>query len=61
VVGAVTGKRVSPAALRRAFAWLVVAMGLYLISRQVPVAATVAVAAATAVAIAIAIAESRKT
>jgi uncharacterized membrane protein YfcA len=47
VAGATLGNKVPADVLRRAFAWLVVAMGLFLIAKQLPVIATVIVAAVT--------------
>jgi len=51
LAGATFGKKVSPAALRRAFAWLVVAMGLFLVGKQLPLPVTLAVAAITLLAV----------
>lgn len=36
VIGALLGKRVSPGVLRRVFAWLVIAMGLFMLGKQLP-------------------------
>lgn len=47
IVGAIVGRHVSPDNLRRGFAWLVLVMGIFMVSRQLPLAATVAVAAAS--------------
>jgi uncharacterized membrane protein YfcA len=35
VIGTFAGRKVSPAALRRAFAWVVLAMGVFVIAKQV--------------------------
>lgn len=51
VIGALSSKKVSPDTLRRGFAWLVIVMGLFVMSKQVPVIVTVVVAAITAIAI----------
>jgi hypothetical protein len=40
-LGALAGKRVSPGGLRRAFAWLVLAMGLFVLGKQLPLGITV--------------------
>lgn len=45
VAGALLGKRVSADALRRVFAWLVVAMGLFMLSKQLPLPLLLLVAA----------------
>ncbi|MDI1449787.1 sulfite exporter TauE/SafE family protein [Polyangium sp. 6x1] len=45
VAGALLGKRVSPENLRRVFAWLVVAMGLFMLGKQLPLPLLVLVAA----------------
>jgi len=47
--GANLGKKISGDALRRAFAWLVLAMGIFVIGKQAPAVVAVAVAAVTAV------------
>lgn len=44
IAGAVLGKRVSTDALRGAFAWLVLGMGLFMIGKQLPIWAALAVA-----------------
>jgi uncharacterized membrane protein YfcA len=50
IAGASIGKRVSPDALRRGFAWLVLAMGLFMVTRQLPpLVAGVAIAATLAI------------
>lgn len=50
VIGALAGKKIAPDLLRRAFAWLVVAMGLFVIAMQVPPFVTALVAALTLIA-----------
>ncbi|TKC94626.1 sulfite exporter TauE/SafE family protein [Polyangium fumosum] len=45
VAGALLGKHVSADALRRIFAWLVVAMGLFMLSKQLPLPLLLVVAA----------------
>lgn len=47
VAGVYIGRKISPEGLRRAFAWFVVAMGLFMIAKQAPVAISAAVAALT--------------
>lgn len=47
VVGTFAGRKVSPDILRRAFAWLVIAMGIFVVSKQVPMVVTALVAAIT--------------
>ena len=47
--GATLGRKISGDALRRAFAWLVLAMGIFVIGKQASAVAAVAVAAVTAV------------
>lgn len=51
VVGAFAGNKVPADILRRGFAWLVVAMGLFVIAKQASVVATAIVAAVTMAAI----------
>lgn len=51
VVGAFAGKKVPADILRRGFAWLVVAMGLFVIGKQAPVAVTALVVAVAMAAI----------
>ena len=51
VIGALLGRRISADALRRGFAWLVVAMGIFVIGKQVPIAVTVVIAAVTLAAV----------
>ena len=45
VAGALLGKHVSPDVLRRVFAWLVVAMGLFMLGKQLPLPLLLLVAA----------------
>lgn len=47
VGGVLVGKRVPADRLRRAFAWLVISMGLFVIGKQVPMTVTALVAAIT--------------
>lgn len=47
VSGSLLGKAVSPEALRRGFAWLVLAMGLFMVVRQLSLPAVAAVSALT--------------
>jgi uncharacterized membrane protein YfcA len=47
VSGSLVGKKISPDALRRAFAWLVLVMGLFMVARQVSVTAAALVSAVT--------------
>jgi uncharacterized protein len=49
LIGAFAGKRVSPDNLRRGFAWLIIAMGLFVLGQQVPLAVTVGVAVFVAI------------
>jgi uncharacterized membrane protein YfcA len=49
--GALLGTKVSAAALRRGFAWLVLAMGIFVIGKQLPLVFTVVVAMVTVVAV----------
>lgn len=49
--GAVLGKRVSPASLRRGFAWLVIAMGLFMFAKQLPPVIALGAGAATLLAV----------
>jgi uncharacterized membrane protein YfcA len=49
--GASLGQRVSADALRRAFAWLVLAMGVFIIGKQIPAIAPAAVAVAALLAV----------
>jgi uncharacterized membrane protein YfcA len=51
LAGTFAGTRVSPQVLRRGFAWLVLAMGQFMVSRQLPLAATVGVAVLTLAAV----------
>ena len=53
VIGALAGRKVPADTLRRGFAWLVVAMGLFVIGKQVPVVVTILVAAVTMAAVVI--------
>lgn len=50
-IGTRLGRRVSAANLRRGFAWLVIAMGLFVVARQLPILATTLVAAVTGIAV----------
>lgn len=49
VAGARLGKRVSPDALRRGFAWMVIAMGLFLMGKELSIVAAVVAAVVTLV------------
>lgn len=51
VAGAYARRKVSAHVLRRGFAWLVIAMGLFVIAKQVPILVTALVAAITAIAV----------
>jgi uncharacterized protein len=51
VAGTYAGRKVSANALRRSFAWLVIAMGLFVIATQVPFVVTALVAAVTVTAV----------
>jgi uncharacterized protein len=51
VAGCMLGKRVSPEVLRRVFAWLVVAMGLFMLGKQLSIPVALVALAATLVAI----------
>jgi uncharacterized protein len=51
VVGATLGSKVSPHGLRRAFAWLVIAMGLFMFAKQLPAAVAALAAALTLLAV----------
>lgn len=51
VVGATAGAKVSPHALRRAFAWLVIAMGLFMFWKQLPLVAAAVAAGLTFLAV----------
>jgi uncharacterized protein len=51
VAGAIAGRRVSAAGLRRAFAWLVIAMGLFMLAKQLPPLAAVIAAVVTLAAV----------
>jgi uncharacterized membrane protein YfcA len=47
VTGSLLGKKVSPGALRRGFAWLVLAVGILIIGKQLSLTATTIVATVT--------------
>jgi hypothetical protein len=47
MIGASASRRIAPARLRRAFAWLVIAMGLFMFVRQLPAALAIAAALLT--------------
>jgi uncharacterized membrane protein YfcA len=47
VLGAKLGAKLSPAVLRNGFAWLVIAMGLFMVAKQLPLGAFVVSAALT--------------
>lgn len=47
VGGAIAGKRVGAASLRRLFAWLVLAMGIFMFSRELPPAVAIGLGAAS--------------
>jgi uncharacterized membrane protein YfcA len=47
MIGASTSRVMAPARLRRAFAWLVIAMGLFMFVRQLPAALAIAAVALT--------------
>lgn len=51
VIGASAGEVISPPRLRRAFAWLVIAMGLFMFVKQLPPAIAIAAAALTMLAV----------
>ncbi len=51
IIGSLVGRKVPASHLRRGFAWLVVVMGLFMVSRQVPAVIAAVVAAATLVAV----------
>lgn len=51
VLGALAGRKIPADHLRRGFAWLVVAMGIFVISKQVPFFVTILVAALTLIAV----------
>ena len=51
IVGTYAGRQVSAKNLRRGFAWLVLAMGLFVIARQLSVAVSAVVAVLTMAAV----------
>jgi uncharacterized protein len=51
IAGASFGAKISPHTLRRGFAWLVIAMGLFLFAKQLPAAAAVVAAVLTSIAV----------
>ncbi len=51
VVGASVGKRIPPLRLRRSFAWLVIATGLFMFAKQLPPPAAIAAVALTTLAV----------
>jgi uncharacterized membrane protein YfcA len=51
VAGAISGAKISPHGLRRGFAWLVVAMGLFMFAKQLPPLFAVLAAALTLLAV----------
>jgi uncharacterized membrane protein YfcA len=51
VAGAISGSKVSPHGLRRGFAWLVIAMGLFMFAKQLPPLFAVLAAALTLLAV----------
>ena len=59
IIGATASSRISPARLRRTFAWLVIAMGLFMFAKQLPPAMAIAAAGLTMLAVFVARPKSR--
>ena len=60
VGGAMLGSKLSPHGLRRGFAWLVIAMGLFMLAKQLPAAVAAIAAALTLLAIFLVSRKTRK-
>jgi hypothetical protein len=59
IIGARVSRLVAPLRLRRAFAWLVIAMGLFMFAKQLPATMAIAAAALTMLAVLLTLRKSR--
>jgi uncharacterized membrane protein YfcA len=59
IIGARVSRLIAPPRLRRAFAWLVIAMGLFMFAKQLPATMAIAAAALTMLAVFLTLRKSR--